>query len=154
MRDAYNADRANRAEGVSLRRERVTWTTPDRSASALEPCRLGPYRIGRRRDEVAHLIEGLGASLARRCPRHAQNPHGFDVSVPRLGLATGVTRLRSVGGGDGVLGIGLALAAATLAIRAVHFDDPNALGLEVAGQPRTIRTCSFDPHQLDGPKLS
>ena len=58
----------------------------------MRPRSSARMRLGGRRDQVAHLIERLGPALARRGPSDAQNPHGFDVSVPRLGLATGVAR--------------------------------------------------------------
>ena len=47
------------------------------------------------------------------------------------------------------MGIGLALASPALAIGPVHFDDPDALGLEVPGEPGAIGTRAFDADQLD-----
>ena len=93
-------------------------------------------------------------ALARRGPRDAQNPHGFDVSVPRLGLAAGVAREGGPGGRDGVLGVGLALAPAALAVGAVDFDDADPFGLEVPGQPGAIGPGPFDPDQLDGAEVA
>ena len=119
----------------------------------VEAPELGPDGIGCGRDQVAHLVERLGPSLARRGPSHPQNPHGFDVSVPRLGLADGVAREGGTGGRDGVLGVGLALAPAALAIGAVDFDDTDAFGLEVTGQPGPIGTRPFDADQLDGAEV-
>ena len=57
-------------------------------------------------------------------------------------------------GGDGVLGIGLALEPAPLAIGAVDFDDPHALGLEVSGEPGAIGPGPFDTDQLDGAEVA
>ena len=119
----------------------------------VEAPELGPDGLGRGRDQVAHLVERLGPSLARRGPGDAQNPHGFDVSVPRLGLTGGVTREGGTGGRDGVLGIGLALAPPALAVGTVDFDDADPLGLEVAGEPGTIGPGPFDADQLDGAEV-
>jgi hypothetical protein len=46
-------------------------------------------------------------------------------------------------------GPGLALAAAVLAVRAVHFDDPDAGGRHVAGQARAVAAGPLDPDQAD-----
>ncbi len=115
---------------------------------------LGPDGLGSGRDQVAHLVERLGPSLARRGPSDAQNPHGFDVSVPRLGLATGIAREGGTGGRDGVLGIGLALAPPALAVGTVHFDDADLLALEMAGEPGPIGPGSFDTDQRDGAEVA
>ena len=113
------------------------------------PAELGADGIGGGRDQVAHLVQCLGPTLAGRGPGHTQNPHGFDVSVPRLGFTASLTGQSSSGGRDGVLGIGLALASPTLAIGAIDFDDADAFTLEETGQPGSIRARPFDPHQLD-----
>jgi hypothetical protein len=120
----------------------------------VESPELGSDGLGGGRDQVAHLVERLGPTLAGRGPGHAQNPHGFDVSVPRLGLTGGVAREGGPGGGDGVLGIGLALEPAALSIGTVDFDDADALGLEVAGQPGPIGPGPFDADQLDGAEVA
>jgi hypothetical protein len=52
------------------------------------------------------------------------------------------------------LGIGLALEASALAVRAVHFDDANSFRLEVSGEPGAIRTRPFDADQLDGAEVA
>jgi hypothetical protein len=59
-----------------------------------------------------------------------------------------------MGGGDGVLGVGLALASPALSIGTVDFDDPHPLGLEMAGEPRTIGTRPFNADQLDRTKVA
>jgi hypothetical protein len=51
----------------------------------------------------------------------------------RKTLTEGITRLRGMGSGDGVLGVGLALAPPALAVGTVDFDDPHTLGLEMPG---------------------
>jgi hypothetical protein len=80
---------------------------------------------------------------------HAQNSHGFDVSVLRLGFTAGVAGQCSAGGRDGVMGVGLALAPAALAIGPVDFDDPDPLGSEMTGEPGSIGTGPFDTDALD-----
>ena len=80
---------------------------------------------------------------------HAENPHGFHVSVPRLGFTTGVAREGGPGRRDGVLGVGLALAPPALAVGTIDFDDADLLGLEVAGEPGSIRTGPFDADEVD-----
>jgi len=99
-------------------------------------------------------VERLRPAFTGRRPRYAQNPHALDVSVPRLGLTGGVTRLCRMGGGDGVLGVGLSLAPPALSIGTVDFDDPHALGLEVTGEAGTIGTRPFDTDQLDAAKVT
>src|SRR5271163_3290985 len=120
----------------------------------IEAPEFGPDGLGRGRDQAAHLIERLGPSLARRGPSDPQNPHGFDVSVPRLGLTGGIARLGRTSGGDGVLGIRLAPAPTALAVGPVDFDDADALGLEVPGQPGSIGTRAFDADELDGAEIA
>ncbi len=110
--------------------------------------------LGGGRDQVAHLVECLGPALAGRGPGDTQNPQGFDVSVPRLGFAAGLAREGSSGRRDGVLGIGLSLAPAALAIGAVDFDDADPFNLEMAGQPGAIGPSPFDPDQLDGAEVT
>ena len=110
--------------------------------------------LGCGRDQVAHLVERLGPAFASRGPSDTQNPHGFDVSVPRLGLTGGVAREGGPGGRDGVLGVGLALEPPALAVGPVDFDDADPLGLEVAGQPGAIGPGAFDTDQLDGAEVA
>ncbi len=119
-----------------------------------EPPELGPDGIRCGRDQVAHLVERLGPTFAGRGPGHTQNPHGFDVSVPRLGFTAGLARKGSPGGRDGVLGIGLAFEAPTLAIGSVNFDHSHALGLEMTGEPCSIGPSPFDADQLDGAEVA
>ena len=104
---------------------------------------LGPDRIGGGRDQVAHLVERLGPTFAGRGPGHAQNPHGFDVSVPRLGLTAGLAREGSPGGRDGVLGIGLALEPPALSVGPVDFDDTDIARPGGDGSARRHRTRSL-----------
>jgi hypothetical protein len=122
---------------------------PLEKAVDVEATELGPHGFGSSRDQAAHLVERLGPAFARRGPSDPQNPHGFDASVPRLGLAGGVAREGGPGDGDGVLEIGLALESAALAVRAIDFDDADLLGLEMTGQPRTIGARPFDADELD-----
>ena len=58
------------------------------------------------------------------------------------------------GGRDGVLGVGLALAPAALAVGPVDFDDADPLGVEVAGQPGSIGAGPFDADELDGAEVA
>ena len=103
----------------------------------VEAAELGSDWLRCGRDQVAHLVERLGPRLAGRGPRDPQNPHGLDVSVPRLGLATGVAREGGPGSRDGVFGVGLALAPAALALGTVDFDDadPSAWRWRVSPAP-------------------
>ncbi len=83
----------------------------------------------------------------------AKNPHGLDVSVPRLGFALGVPALGGPRNCDRVFGVGLAPSAPTLTVRPVDLDDGNALAVEVAGEPRTVAAGSLNTHELDGAEL-
>ena len=106
--------------------------------------------------ESAHLVERLGPSLSGRGSSNPQNPHGFDVSVPRLGLTGSVTRLRQfASGSNGVLGVGLALAPPALAVRTIDLDQPDPLALEVTGDIRPHTNPSLlPPDQLDGAEMA
>ena len=75
----------------------------------------------------------------------------MDSTFPSLVLASPQASpgLGGAGGGDGVLGVGLALEPPALAVGTVDFDDADALGLEVAGEPGAIGTRPFDADQLD-----
>ena len=52
------------------------------------------------------------------------------------------------------MGIGLALEPTPLSIGTVDFDDADPLGLEMTGEPGSIRTCPFDADQLDGAEVA
>ena len=110
--------------------------------------------LGGGRNQTAHLVERLGPTLAGRCSGDAQNPHGFDVSVPGLGLAAGVAREGRPGSRDGILGIGLALEPAPLSIGTVDLDDPDLFTLETTGQAGAIGARPFDADQLDGAEVA
>ena len=101
---------------------------------------LGPDGIGSGRDQVAHLVERLGSSLARRCPATPQNPHGLDVSVPRLGLTVCFARERSPSSRHGALGIRLAFEPPALWVGAVLLRRLALVPLQVSGEPGAIRT--------------
>ena len=60
--------------------------------------------------------------------------------------------MRRVRSRDGVFGIGLALAPATLAVGSVHLDDTDPLGLQVPGEARSVAAGAFDADELTGPK--
>ncbi len=120
----------------------------------VEVAQLGADRLGCGRDDGAHLVEGLGAGLARREPREAQHPHGLDVSVSGLGLARGVTGLRGAGRGDRVLGVALAAPAAALTVRAIHLDHPDPLAVQVPGQARAIGAGALHPDQVHLPEAA
>ena len=49
-------------------------------------------------------------------------------------------------------GIGLALPAPVLPVRAVHLDDPDARRGDVAGQPGAVTAGPFDADQAHGPE--
>ena len=108
---------------------------PFRSATELFRCAVA---------EVAHLDEGLDPGLAGRALRHDENPDGLDGAVSGLGLAAGPTTEGGPGCFDGVEGVGLAAAAALLAIRSVDLDDLDAHPPQVTGQAGPIGTGSFD----------
>ena len=88
---------------------------------------------------------------ALRAEDRATRKTRMDSTFPSLVLASpaGVAGEGGTGGRDGVLGIGLALAPATLAIGPVDFDDADPLGLEMAGEPGAIGPGPFDADQLD-----
>ena len=94
-----------------------------------------------------------GPCAPRSWPR-ANNPHGLDVSVPRLGFTASVTALGGPGGRDGVFGVGLALAPPALAIGPVHLDHRRPLGLEMTGQSGPIGSGALDADQLDGTEVA
>jgi len=56
------------------------------------------------------------------------------------------------GCGDGVLGVGLALASPALAVGPVDFDDGDALLVQVPREPRPIAAGALDADELDGPE--
>ena len=66
-----------------------------------------------------------------------------------LASPAGVAGLRGPGRGDGVLGVGLAAPATTLAVRTVDLDHRDALGVEVAGEPGAVAAGALDPDQLE-----
>ena len=52
------------------------------------------------------------------------------------------------------MGIGLALAATTLTVGAIDFDDANPFGLEVPREPGPIGPGPFDADKLDGTEIA
>src|ERR1019366_72198 len=66
-----------------------------------------------------------------------------------LGLTGGIAALGGPGSRDGVLGVGLAVAMPTLAVGSVALDPPDALPVQVTGEPSTIRAGALDAQQLD-----
>ena len=93
---------------------------------------------------MAHLDKGLDPGLAGGALGDDEDPDGLDGTVSRLGLALRPTTQRGSGGFDGVEGIGLARAAALLAIRSVDLDDLDTDSAQVAGQARAIGTGALD----------
>jgi hypothetical protein len=53
---------------------------------------------------------------------------------------------------DGILGIGLALAPAALAVGAIYFDQRDALGMEVPCEAGPVAAGPFDADELEGPE--
>jgi hypothetical protein len=60
-----------------------------------------------------------------------------------------VTGLRGTSGGDGVLGIALAAAAAALTVGTIDLNDTHSLGEEVSGQSSAIAAGALDAGELD-----
>jgi len=63
-----------------------------------------------------------------------------------------VTGLCRSGGGDRVLGVGLAALASPLPVRAVDLDHRDAFSEEMAGQAGAVAAGALDADQLDGPE--
>src|ERR1017187_10344261 len=92
------------------------------------------------------LAQRGDAMVAGRATGDVQDPQGFDVAVATLGLSFRLARQCRLGGGDGVDGIGLALAMAGLAIGAVDLDDLDAGTSEEPGQLGAVGTGALDSH--------
>jgi hypothetical protein len=63
-----------------------------------------------------------------------------------------VTGLCRSGGGDRVLGVGLAALASPLPVRPIHLDHRDAFSEEMAGQAGAVAAGALDADQLDGPE--
>jgi hypothetical protein len=112
----------------------------------------GPQVIGPGQDQGPGLAVRPGAFPCGAAPVGHQRADRLHRAVAALRRAAGPAGLGSPGGTDGIQRIGLALPAAVLAVRTVHFHDPDAGRGDVAGQARPIAAGPFDADQADGPE--
>ena len=108
--------------------------------------------IGAGHDQGPGLVDGLGPLGAGAALGDHQRPDRLHGAVPALGRAAGPARLRGPGRADRIQRVGFALAAAVLAVRAVHLHDPHAGRGDVPGQARAVTAGPLDPDQGDGPE--
>ena len=105
--------------------------------------------LGRGNDDGADLVGGDGAGLDSGAPRHRQHPDRLDAPVGALGHHSGRAAERSQRRGVRVDGVGLAAAAAQLAVRAVHVHDVYAGLSEAPGETRSIGAGALHADALD-----
>jgi hypothetical protein len=112
----------------------------------------GPQVIGAGQDQGPGLVDGPGAFSGGAALGDHQRADRLHGAVAALGRAAGPAGLGGPGGADGIQRVGLALPAAVLAVRAVHFHDPDAGRGDVAGQARAVAAGPLDADQGDGPE--
>ena len=100
-------------------------------------------------DDSVDLVGGDGAGLDRGAARHTQGPDRLDASVGALGHHCGTAVERGPCRWLRVDGVGLAAAAAHLAVRAVRIDDVDAGSREVPGEARAVGAGSLHADALD-----
>ena len=105
--------------------------------------------LGGGHDDSVDLVGGDGAGLDRGAARHTQGPDRLDASVGALGHHCGTAVERGPRRCLRVDGVGLAAAAAHLAVRAVHIDDVDAGSREVPGEARAVGAGSLHADALD-----
>ncbi len=81
------------------------------------------------------LVDRLSPLRAGSALGDHQHPDRLDRAVPALRRAVGLAGLRGPGGADRVKGVGLALPARVLPVRAVHLHNPDAGRGDVAARP-------------------
>ncbi len=90
------------------------------------------------------LVDGLGAGLDRRSLGELEQPQHLHRAVARLGRDGGAPGQHGAGGGFGVDGVGLAVASAGGLVRLVDLRDLDPLGVQVAGQGRSVGAGALD----------
>src|SRR5271170_7540849 len=91
-----------------------------------------------------HVVHIGLPSTPRASSSSGGNTGWRHVSVPGLGLTTGVAREGRPGSRDGIFRVGLALAPAALAVGTIDFDDMDPFILEVPREPGAIGAGPFD----------
>src|SRR5260370_3583173 len=114
------------------------------------PGEPGPQVIRAGRDWGGGLVDGPRAFSGGAAPGDHQGRDRLDGAVPALGRAAGPAGLRGPRGADRVQGIGLALPATVLPVRAVHLDDPDAGRGDVACPSRALTAASIDARPAHG----
>ena len=101
--------------------------------------------LGGGETQVADLVERRDLGRAGRAFGHHQRPDRFHVAVAGLGLPQLAVPLGGVGRLDGVHGVGLALAAALLAVGAVYLHHLHPGPAQVAGQAGPVAAGALHP---------
>jgi hypothetical protein len=113
-----------------------------------------PQRLGSADQQRLELVDGPSSVLHRPVVDDLQGPERLDQAVLGLGCAGGPSRQHRPSGGLGVGGVGLALEAPSLAVRAIDLDDLDAFTAQVASETGTQEPVDSTPTASTGPKAS
>src|SRR5262249_32856829 len=91
------------------------------------------------------LVEGLGAGFGGGVFDGLEQPDGLDVAVARFGGGRGLAVDAGPGGGDGIDGVVLAVAAACSPVGPVDLNDGCVQTHQVAGQAGAVGAGALDP---------
>ena len=101
-------------------------------------------RFGGGDEQAVDLVVRAGAGLDRRAPRDGEHADRLDGAVAGFGHSGGVAGERGARRGFGVDGVGLAGAAAHLAVGAVHLPRAHTRRCEVVGEAGAVAAGAFD----------
>ena len=105
--------------------------------------------VGSGEAEMADLIQVLDAHVAARAARDQQRADRFDVAIGGLRDPRRPARQRRPRRFDRVELVGLAVAAALLAVRTIDLDHHQALAAQMTRQAGAIRAGAFHPDPID-----
>jgi hypothetical protein len=112
----------------------------------------GAQLVGAGQDQCPGLAGRPGALPGGAALGDHQRADRLDSAVAALRRAAGPAGLGGPGGADRVQGVRLALPPPVLAVRAIHFHDPDAGRGDVAGQAGAVAAGALDPDQAHGPE--
>ena len=112
----------------------------------------GPDRLGGAQDQVTDLVQDFDAFIDCGSAGDHQHPDRFNVAVTMLCLAGCGSAQRSSSSGDGVDGVGLAVAASGLTVGSIDLDHSDAFAAQVSGEPGAVGACAFDTDAVDRPE--